>query len=566
MWSAGVPAGLGTNGEAASFLFVARKPAGAPALQCLGARRGAKSATRICIVIVVPVLASVFNQSAVLVALAVAPLIYVAALAIGRWLKRKHAVPLGVMYQLFCVSLAAYVPLRVLHAVQHPEGHADDSTKVWHDKGISIFQALLIVLGVVFALQLLRCFYWQRWFARKHGAEAPKLLQQVFAFAVFCVALALVLKFNGFQVDTFIAGSGIIAVVIGLAMQETLANIVSGIALQFGKPFRVGDWLVIETQRAEIMEMNWRSTKLRTNDDIYLDIPNKAIVSHTITNLSYPTKSHANRIRVGFEYGVPPNLVRDLLRRAVGNSAGVLDTPPPKVFLKDFGDSAIIYEIKYSLDDERRFNDIEDAIRTNIWYEARRAGLTIPFPTRTVELRRPNADSSKVNTALRERLSRQELLAPLDDDQKNRLLERAKILRFGRGEKIIRQDSEGCSMFVIVHGEVEVLLHVNGSDTSVATLRPGEAFGEMCLLTGEKRSATILAKTDCELWEIERAHLQPLIQENKALAERLSELLARRRMETEGVLAAQTPPQLVEEKRKEYTMSFRRKISSLFEI
>lgn len=516
---------------------------------------------------VVPAFASVFNQTAVVMALAFAPLIYIAALAFGRWLKRTHAVPLGVMYQLLCVSLAAYVPLLALHTVEHSGGQADDFTKGWHNEGIRGFQALLIVLGVVFALQLLRCFYWQRWFARRHGAEAPKLLQQVFGFAVFCVALALVLKVAyGFQVDTFLAGSGIIAVVIGFAMQDTLANIVSGIALQIGKPFRVGDWLIIEANRAEVMEMNWRSTRLRTNDDYYLDIPNKTVVSHTITNLSYPTKTHSNRIRVGFEYSVPPNLVRDLLRRAAANAPGVLEALPTKVFVKDFGDSAIIYEIKYNLDDERRFNDIEDAIRTNIWYEARRAGLSIPFPTRTIELRRPAPDAGKVNSALRERLSRQELLAPLDDDQKNRLLEQAKILRFGRGEKVIRQDSEGCSMFVIVHGEVEVSLHVNGCDTTVATLHPGEAFGEMCLLTGEKRSATILAKTDCELWEIERAHLQPLLQENKALAERLSELLARRRMETEGILAAQTPPQVVEQKRHEYTMSFRRKISSLFEI
>jgi len=518
-------------------------------------------------VIVVPSLASVFNHPAVISSLIAAPFVYLATLAAGRWLKRTHAVPLGLMFQLFCVCLAAYVPLRVIHQMQYAGGRADESERAWHDEGIRTFQALLIILGVVLALQLLRRFYWQRWFSRKHGAEAPKLLQQVFGFAVFCSALALVLKFAyGFQVDAFIAGSGIVAVVLGLAMQETLANIVSGIAVQFGKPFRVGDWLIVDSQRAEVVEMNWRSTKLRTNDDYCLDIPNKAIVSHTIVNLSHPTRTHSNRIRVGFEYGVPPNLVRDILRRAAMNSPGVLDTPPAKVFLKEFADSAITYEIKYSLDDERRFNDIEDAIRTNIWYEARRAGLTIPFPMRTVEIRRPVADSTKANADLRERLSRQELLAPLDDEQRNRLLGRAKILRFGRGEKIIRQDTEGCSMFVIVHGEVDVILHVNGSDTIVATLHSGEAFGEMCLLTGEKRSATIVAKTDCELWEIERGHLQPLVQENKALAERLSELLARRRMQTEGVLAAQTPPQIVEEKRKEYTMGFRRKISALFEI
>ena len=160
--------------------------------------------------ILVPSFASVFNQPAVLVAMVAAPFIYLATLAAGRWLKRKHAVPLGLLYQLFCVSLAAYVPLLVLH--KNSEGYAADPTKFWHDEGIRTFQAMLIVLGVVFALQLLRCLFWQRWFARRHGAEAPKLLQQVFGFAVFCVALALVLKFAyGFQVDTFIAGSGIVA-------------------------------------------------------------------------------------------------------------------------------------------------------------------------------------------------------------------------------------------------------------------------------------------------------------------------------------------------------------------
>jgi len=518
-------------------------------------------------VIAALLMASVFNHPAVLSAFAAAPILYFTTLAFGRWLKRKHGVPLGPMFQILCVALALYVPLRVLHAVQHPDGIVDDSMKVWHDVGIRHFNAILIVLAVIFAVQLLRRFYWQRWFASHHGTEAPKLLQEVFAFASCSIALALVLKMiYGLRVDTFIAGSGIAAVVIGFAMQETLANIVSGIALQIGKPFRVGDWLIVESHRAEVIELNWRSTRLRTNDDVYLDIPNKTFVSHTITNLSYPTRTHSNRIRVGFEYGTPPNVARDVLFHATNNAPGVLDSPPTKVFLREFGDSALIYEIKYSLEDERRFNDVEDAIRTNIWYEARRAGLTIPFPLRTVEIRRPAPDSRTALASHREMILSQDLLAPLDESQKNRLLERAKILRFGRGEKVIRQGSEGCSMFVVIHGELDVVIHANDRDTTVATLHPGEAFGEMCLLTGEMRSSTVCAKTDCDLWEIDRASLQPIIQENKALAEKLSELLARRRMENEGMLAAQTPPHVVEQQRKDYALGFRRKIGSLFEI
>jgi small-conductance mechanosensitive channel/CRP-like cAMP-binding protein len=517
-------------------------------------------------VIVAPVLASVLNHPAVLAAICAAPVVYLAALAAGRWLKRKHEVPLGLMFQLFCVALAAYLPLRVLHAVELREGEEAGAGWLWHDEGIRDFQAVLVVLGVVFALQLLRRFYWQRWFSLRHGTEAPKLLQQVFGFVAFCAAVALVLKVSyGLPVDTFLAGSGIAAVVIGLAMQETLANIISGIALQIGKPFRVGDWLIIDNYRAEVVEMNWRSTRLRTNDDVSIDLPNKTVATSSLTNLSFPTPIHSNRIRVGFEYGVPPNKVREVLRRATSNAPGVLAAPPPKVFVKDFGDSAIIYEIKYGIADERRFNDIEDGIRTNIWYEARREGLTIPFPIRTLEIRRPAA-AGKDAAAVRDLVSSQELLAPLDEDQKAWLLDRARTLHYGRGEKIISQGSEGCSMFVILRGDLDVVVHANGVDTVVATLHPGEAFGEMCLLTGEKRTATVVAKTDCELWEISRALLQPLMQENSGLAERLSELLARRRMETEGILAAQTPAQVMQEKQTEYTLSFRRRMGALFQI
>ena len=121
-------------------------------------------------------------------------------------------------------------------------------------------------------------------------------------------------------------------------------------------------------------------------------------------------------------------------------------------------------------------------------------------------------------------------------------------------------------MFIIVHGEVDVIVNDSQRDTVVATLRAGEAFGEMCLLTGEKRSATVRARSDSDLWKIERTSLQPLLDENRSLAEKFSELLARRKMETEGILAAQTPPQVAEQKRKEYALGFRRKISSLFGI
>ncbi len=510
---------------------------------------------------------AVLKETPVIAAFAGAPLIFLGGLALGRWLKRRHLVPFGVAYRWLVLALTIYVPLKVWHLVEHGKDHTSPADEIWHDVGIRYFGSALIILGVIAGLALMRRFFWELYFHRRYGTEAPKLLQQVFGFAAFCTGLLLVLSLrHDVMVDAFLAGSGIVAVVLGFAMQETLANIVSGIALQIGKPFKKGDWLIVTDVRAEVVEVNWRSTRLRTNDDVYLDIPNKTIVSTTITNLSFPTKVHANRIRVGFEYGTPPNVVRDLLRRATDAVPLVLRTPPIKVFLRDFADSAIIYEIKYSLEDESHFNDIEDAIRTNIWYEAKRAGLNIPFPQRVVHLVQDKAGGAGNTDDLRRLITRLELFSPLSEAQQQQILEHAQILRFGRGERIINQGNEGCSMFVIIQGELEVLVGKDGRETRVATLGAGDAFGEMCMLTGEARTATVSAKTDCLIWEIRRAEIQPLLQENAALAARMSELLARRKMETDGILAAQAPPQVVQEKTQEYANGVLRKIRALFEI
>lgn len=507
----------------------------------------------------------------VYISIGVAPLVYFGALALGRWLKQKQRVQLGMFYHLFCLAVAAYIPLKTLHQVSYPNGKGDMAMWTWQEDALNHFGAAVILLGVLFALALVRRFYWQRYFRHKHHIEAPKFLQQIFSFVAFSVACVAVAKIGyGAQVDAFLTGSGIVAVVFGFAMQETLANIICGVALQIGKPFKVGDWLIIESTgthvRAEVVELNWRSTKLRTNDDVYLDIPNKTVTSSMVTNLSYPTRTHANRIRIGFEYGTPPNLVRDMLRQATISADGVLPNPPVKVFLKEFGDSAIIYEIKYSLEDEARLNDIENEVRTNVWYAAQRAGLNIPFPIRTVQLQRSKPGPRPLPERARYILKRHDMLAPLDDEQRADLMAHVASERFGRGEHIIRQGANGCSMFIMLEGEADVFVNTSGQDLHVATLREGDAFGEMCLLTGEARTADVIARTDCEVWELRRTVLQPIIQENKVLADRLSHLLAKRKMENEKHLAAFVPPAVQEAKKEEYAQGFLKKISSLFEL
>lgn len=516
-----------------------------------------------------PALSSVLAQPAVIGSLVAVPFIFLGGIALGRWLKKSHRVELGFFYRLLCIALTVYVPLKVIYLAEHPPGVSRPWT--WRDDAINHFGAAVILLGILFVLALLRRFYWQKWFSHRHQMEAPKFLQQISSFVVFLVACVLVARWGyGAQVDAFLTGSGIIAVVIGFAMQETLANIISGVALQIGKPFKVGDWLVIEMLnsqvRAEVVELNWRSTRLRTSDDIYLDIPNKTVTTSTITNLSYPTRTHAHRIRVGFEYDTPPNVVREIIRRATEAAEGVVSFPEVKVFLKEFGEAAMIYEIKYSLEDEARFNDIENEIKTNLWYEARRAGVQIPHPMRSIQIRKEPPLPTGMSERAKAFVARNDILAPLSQAQQMELLAQLSAARYGRGEHIIRQGAEGASMFIILEGQADVVVSSGGKSIQVATLREGEAFGEMCLLTGEPRTADVIARTDCEVWELRRSTLQPILQENKTLADRLSVLLAKRKLETEGLIAASAAPAATEQKKKEYAQTFLQKISALFEL
>lgn len=487
---------------------------------------------------------------------AAVPLIFGVTLAIGRWLKRRKHVPLGTLYLLFCLSLALWAPLMAA-APSLPGREA-----VLRHLG-----AATLILGTFFLLALLRRFFWEGWFEHRHKTKAPKFLSELMALVIFLATILVVLRVvYGYSIEGAVFGSTVVLGVIGFAMQDLLGNIIAGVALEIGKPFKPGDWLVVDGKHAEVIEVNWRSTRLRDNDAVYRDIPNKHIVGTTIVNLTYPTRDHALRLTVGFDYSVPPNFVKDCLVRAAAHASGVMPEPPPKVFLRDFGDSAILYEIKFWIDDERRFNDITDAIRTNIWYEAQRNGIRIPFPVRTVQLEKPKPMARPSLESARTSVRKQPFLQLLDDAQTDTLLSNARLMRFGRGERIIEQGEQGRSMFILLHGEAIVLVNINGTPTEVATLKAGDYFGEMSLLSGEPRSATVAARTDCEMWEIDKEVLGLMLEQNQNLVEKLSDLLAKRRMELEGHVAHVGHSAAMEEKQREYQASFLSKLTAFFEL
>src|SRR5207253_769309 len=469
-------------------------------------------------------------------------LTYFVALTLGRFFKRRAQVPLGLFFQIFCLTLAFYAAITV-YGVQ-----AD-----WR-KHVG---AALVLLSPAFIVAFANHYLWDFYFEKKRQTPIPHILREIFALLVFLVTLLVVLSFGYHaeaQLKGLLAGSGIAAIILGFAGQNLFGGIIAGIQLQISRPFRVGDWLQVGERFAEVMEINWRSTRLRTNDGIYLDIPNNEMVSHQIVNLHYPTEVHAMRIRVGVEYKNRPNRVKDALFRAASSADGVLAEPKVRVFLVDFADFAVIYEIKFYMGNHSRINEINDAIRTNVWYELKRQGITIPFPIRTLQIERRAApvayeDYDEARAILRE----EPLFECLSDAQIDSLVKEARLNYFGRGERVIQEGADGDSMFVLLRGAARVWVSKNGSSIPVATLSAGDCFGEMSLLTGESRTATVQAESDCYVLEIGKPVMADVIRDTPDCLERLSELLARRKLENEGALKEAASHALNQRKEREYT-------------
>lgn len=487
-----------------------------------------------------------------------APLIYLATVAAGRWLKRHERVHLSIMYKLFGVTLALLIPLWVLG---------------WYDAGNQYHQDLFaasLLLGVIFLLSLLKRYLWEFYFGEKRGMDIPKFLREIFSALFLLIALVLVgSRIYGIKASPLLLSSTVVVGIIGWAMQDLLGNVISGVALQLGRPFKAGDWLMVDTQHAEVIEVNWRSTKLRTNDDHYLDIPNSAIVRTTIVNLSYPTHLHAMRMRVGLDYDAPPNKVKQVLLDAACSAPGVLSVPPPKVFLVEFADSAVTYEIKFWLQNHSAYNEVNDSLRTAVWYGLQRAKIGIPFPIRTVHVERKKVEPYRPPEEMRAVIRNKPFFKCLTDDQIARLVGAATVSLFGRGERIVEQGATGSSMFILLTGEADVYVRSQDPDaepTRVATLQLGDYFGEMSLLTGEARSATISANSDCQVLEISKYQFAQLLQENSTLLNKLSEMLAQRRMDNEGVLASTAERHTLVAKQEEYAAGFLKNLARFFDL
>lgn len=393
----------------------------------------------------------------------------------------------------------------------------------------SLLEGVLTVVTLL-CLARLAIYLFVDIYLRLHTkAEVPSFLRDAVQLAVYLaaaiVSLRLVFKID---VSAIVTTTTVITATIAFAMQSTLANALSGFSIQTDKLLHRHNWISIKEKGiyGEIVNVGFRYTTLRSLEKTLLMVPNNVIMQNVVT-------FHGNResedkpgvqLDVMLGYDLPPERAKGLLLRVLRDDPEILSAPEPVVRLIALNESGISYQLRFWIADPAGREQAQDAMYSQVWYAVTREGYSFPFPHRqivTAEVRQPFAVS---RDHLAADLCQSELFAMLDDASIASLADQAPVRVFGPGEVVVRQGDGGSSLFIVLKGELEVFV----DDTVVGSILEDSFFGEMSLLTGESRTATVRAVGEVWLAEVTKELMEPLLRANPEISETLSDILAER--------------------------------------
>jgi len=364
-------------------------------------------------------------------------------------------------------------------------------------------------------------------------AEVPSFLRDAVRLVVYLAAAMISLRLV-FKIDVsaIVTTTTVITAVIAFAMQSTLTNALSGFSIQTDKLLSRQNWISVKEKGlfGEIVNVGFRYTTLRCLDNTLDMVPNSLIMQSVVTfygNADTDDKPSLV-LDVMLGYDTPPERAKELLRKVLLDEPEVLDTPEPLVRLHSLSDSGITYHLRFWISDPSRKFIVQDIIYSQVWYVVNREGSSFPFPHRQIIAAeaKPPFEFSRDHIAAELRQS--ELFAILDEETIVSLAEKVPMRVFGPGEVIVRQGQRGSSLFIVLKGGLDVSV----DDAPVGSICEDSFFGEMSLLTGEPRRATVRAT--CEVWlaEVTKELMEPLLRVNPAVMEMLSTILADREQRT----------------------------------
>jgi small-conductance mechanosensitive channel/CRP-like cAMP-binding protein len=360
------------------------------------------------------------------------------------------------------------------------------------------------------------------------------------------VVIGLLLLMATFALGTeLIATSAVSAVVLGFALQDTLGNAIAGLAIQSEKPFKIGHWVKVGDFEGRVTEVTWRATKIRTKTGNFIIVPNSIVGKDPIINYSEPVAPTRIQVEVGVHYDTPPTKVKTVLIEALRQCPLVLDAPAPQIELANFAPSSIDYAVRFWIEDFARDEVARDQVRTAIYYAFRRHDIEIPYPIQTEISIEPAVRDERIRVAEREQMiGGVDLFASLAEDQRRTVAAGTIMRTFGDAEKIVREGDPGHSMYIVCDGYVDVVIAAQREP--IARIGRGGYFGEMSLLTGDPRSASVIARGDVTVLEIDAEVFRQLGEVSPHAVEQVAIAAATRRTELDDVRASTQAAAVIE--------------------
>ncbi|MCX6572139.1 MAG: mechanosensitive ion channel family protein [Candidatus Aminicenantes bacterium] len=408
------------------------------------------------------------------------------------------------------------------------------------------------VFFVIFLLvRLLDGLVHMRYERKGRPFPLPLVLHGFFLIVVYiAAALAILRGFLGFNITPLLAGSAILTAVLGLALQGVLGNVFSGMSLHYTKSFSRGDWVKVGETEGQVVDTNWRETRLRDRASNIVVIPNTVVASQTIVNFSLPDRASAVVLPVKVDFLAPPAVVLGLLVEAARETTGVLAEPAPTAYLQSYDEFGLSYVAKFWISDYGKRPAIAGEVGRLVWHKLRRRGVEISVPVESklrgvLRALRPSEDRIAEIATDRERnyqdFSKSTFLniqegeragqSVLSEAEVRDLAAKSERVRFGAREVLFRQGETGDACYVVARGKVKgEIVYEEGGKTYTTSFEVGRGgiFGEMSLFTGLPRTATVVVDEEAELLEIRAPALASLLARNPQLAEAVAEVISGR--------------------------------------
>lgn len=371
--------------------------------------------------------------------------------------------------------------------------------------------------------------------AKTDGGEArfPKLAFDLLGVLLF---LATLIGVVGVVFDKPVGGllatSGLLTGVVAFAVRDLIADIFAGIALAVERPLGIGDWLQFDSGTPEetgrVVEMNWRAVRMETVQGRTIVFPNNALSRRNFVNLSKPKRYFRTVKHVCVDFSVPPDRIVGIILSAIKATPGVVESESPLILIDELNPRGTLFSIHFWVPDYPAMFLIERQVVVNVINFLNQAGYSPAYHKHEIDLSWRHQSEIATYLDIPDLLRRVGLFETLTDAERRELASHLRIVNYSPGSVIAHEEETGDSLFVVFSGLVKATKATAQGETEVGSVRPGEVFGEMSLLTGNSRVASVTAVTDTALVEIKRDHLQPILQANPAIIDELGDIQSMR--------------------------------------